>query len=388
MGRRTAWAVFAGGLLLLALSVLLQAGKQHRQFREMHQLQLRQSVQQAALAMRSRLATADVLLSWIMDNTPRDPDGSWEKLRAQLQRDAGLFGPVVVLEPGEGSSFTAGTRHFQMTEREHEALAAARSVLLAPRTASGPARLYLLRELAEPPPRRRVLAELREDWRLLPAGAGSAWHLAAFDARGQLYYSTRGVPPPIATRSSEHLGHLDHGDVVGNIAWNESGTAWVGALTPIAFEAVSSDAGLTMVALAEDRSWLVAFWSALRTQATFLPLVLLAALLCHRVASRHEQALRQLRRAVGQMPERRVTVPVPPRLFEEVRLLAESCNRASEAIQQQNETRRVLDEIDALLLPGGDYESVIDQVLLTASSSIDFICSRSDAGSTISASGP
>ena len=46
-----------------------------------------------------------------------------------------------------------------------------------------------------------------------------------------------------------------------------------------------------------------------------------------------------------------------------MRHLAEACNRASEAIVRQNETRRVLDEIDALLLPGGDYESVLDHVL-------------------------
>ncbi|HUG73883.1 MAG TPA: EAL domain-containing protein, partial [Steroidobacteraceae bacterium] len=363
MGRRTAWAVFAGGLLLLVLSVLLQAGKQHRQYRDMHQQQLRQSAQQAALAMRARLATADKLLRWTMDNIPRDPDGSWESLQARLRRDPGMFGSVVVLEAGEGRSFTAGPRQFQMTEREHEALEAARSVLLAPHTASGPGRFYLLRELKEPPPRRRLLTELHEDWQLLPAGADPAWHLAAFDARGQLYYSTRSVPPPIATQSSAHLGSPGPGDAVGNIAWSESGTAWVGAVMPIALQAVTSDSGLAMVALAEDRSWLVAFWSALRTQATFVPLVLLAALLCYRVVSRHEQTLGQLRRALGQMPERRVKVPVSPRLLEEVRLLAESCNRASEAIQQQNETRRVLDEIDALLLPGGDYENVIDQVL-------------------------
>jgi diguanylate cyclase (GGDEF)-like protein len=363
MGRRTALAVVAGGLLLLVLSVLLQAGKQHRQYRDMQQQQLRHSAQQAALALRSRLATADEVLGWSVDHAPRDPDGGWETLRQQLQHDQGLFGSVVLLDADTGRSFSAGSRQFELTEREQDALEASHSVLLAPLNASGPGRLYLLHQLHEGAAPRRVLAELRQDWQLMPAGGDSAWHLAALDGRGQIYYSTRSVPPPIAVQSRERLASLGRGETVGNIAWSESGQAWVGAVTPITIAGATSDSGLVMVALAEGRSWLVAFWSALRTQATFVPLVLLAALLCYRIVSRQEQFLGQLRRAIGQMPERRVTVPVSSQMFEEVRLLAESCNRASEAIQQHNETRRVLDEIDGLLLPGGDYESVIDQVL-------------------------
>src|SRR5690606_35275235 len=133
-------------------------------------------------------------------------------------------------------------------------------------------------------------------------------------------------------------GGLSAGEDVGNIAWSESGTAWVGALAPLASRRAPSGAGLAVVALAPDRPWSVAAWSAVRTQATFLPLVLLAALLTYLAVHRHELALRQLRRALGQLPDRRVSVPVSRRLPEEVRLLADACNRGSEAIQQQNDT--------------------------------------------------
>src|SRR5690606_37017098 len=125
----------------------------------------------------------------------------------------------------------------------------------------------------------------------------------------------------------------------------------------------TSDAGLRMVALTRDRPWSVAFWSAVRTQATFLPLVLLAAWLAHACARRHEVALRQLSRALGSLPDRRLAIASSPRLATELQQVIDACNRAGEAIQQQNHTRRVLDEIDALLLPGGDHESVLDQVL-------------------------
>ena len=46
---RVALVVFAAGLALLVLGVLLQAGKQHRQYTQMQQQLLRQTVQQASL---------------------------------------------------------------------------------------------------------------------------------------------------------------------------------------------------------------------------------------------------------------------------------------------------------------------------------------------------
>ncbi len=358
-----AWSVFAAGLVLLAGSVLLQAGKQHRQYREMHQQQLRDATRQAALTVRARIGNAEMLLRWITERSPRNPDGSWEFMRQEIQRDAGYFSTVSILPASSGSAFTQGAREFELTEREREALAENRTVLLAPKSATGAGRLYLMRELRDVPPRRRVLAELREGWWRSVLDPGPDTNLAVFDAWGQTHFSTLPQAPPIAGPSIARLGRLSPAEQVGDLAWNEAGGAWVGAAVAINAAFVTSDTTLAMVALAPDRPWSAAFWSAVRTQATFLPLLLLAAWLCHRVGARNALALRQMRRALGQLPVRRGAISASPLLFHEGRQLAGACNRASDAIQQQNDTRRVLDEIDGLLLPGGDHEGVIDQVL-------------------------
>ncbi len=358
-----AWAVLAAGLVLLAGSVLLQAGKQHRQYRDMHQQQLREATRQAALTVRARIGNAEMLLRWITERFPRNPDGSWEQMRLEIQRDAAYFSSVSIQPASSGTSFTVGARQFELTENEREALAANRTVLLAPKSATGAGRLYLMRELRDAPPRRRVLAELRDGWwrTLLEPGPDPA--LAVFDAWGQTHFSSLPHAPQIAAASIAGMTSLPPGEKVGDLAWTEADQEWVGAVVPINAAFVVSDTALAMVALAPDRPWSAAFWSALRTQATFLPLLLLAAWLCLRVGARNGLALRQMRRALGQLPDRRVAISPSPLLFPEVRQLADACNRASDAIQQQNDTRRVLDEIDRLLLPGGDHESVIDQVL-------------------------
>ncbi|MDQ2642055.1 MAG: EAL domain-containing protein [Pseudomonadota bacterium] len=358
-----AWSAIAAGLLLLAGSILLQAGKQHRQYREMHQQQLRDATRQAALTVRARIGNAEMLLRWITERSPRNPDGSWEFMRTEIQRDAGYFSSVSVLPASSGSTFTVGAREFELTEREREALAENRTVLLVPRSATGAGRLYLMRELRDTPPRRRVLAELREGWWRSVLDPGPDTNLAVFDAWGQTHFTTRPQAPQIAAQSIGRLVTLPPGESVGNLAWNETGAEWVGAVVAINAALVTSDTALAMVALAPDRPWSAAFWSAVRTQATFLPLLLLAAWMCYRVGARNGTALRQMRRALGRLPDHRVAISASPLLFTEVRQLAEACNRASDAIRQQNDTRRVLDEIDGLLLPGGDHESVIDQVL-------------------------
>ena len=63
-----------------------------------------------------------------------------------------------------------------------------------------------------------------------------------------------------------------------------------------------------------DRPWSVAFWSALRTQSTMLPLLLLlAAGFAHALARIHTQVFREMRRALVQLPLRRVILETPGR---------------------------------------------------------------------------
>jgi len=362
MAGRTAWLVVAAGLLLLGASVLLQAGKQHRQFTDMRQQQLRQVAQQASQTLRARIGNAEVLMRSMANATSADESGH-ERLRGLLQQDAGFFGAVSILPGTTDTTFVQGSRRFELTAQEVEALSDGRSVLLSPKSSAGAGRLYLMRELEGPAPRSRVLAELRDGWWMLLTGWAGGTGLAVFDAAGQMHFSTRTTAPPVAQLSQARLAGLPEGANVGDIAWTEGGMSWTGAVAPIDVNIVASHAGLAMVALTPARPWSVAFWSAVRTQGTFVPLVLLAAWLAWLHVRRHELTLRQVSRALGKLPDRRISVHVSKRLPEEMQHLAEACNRVSEAIVRQNETRRVLDEIDALLLPGGDYESVLDQVL-------------------------
>src|SRR5690606_36628530 len=119
---RMALAILAGGVLLLGLSVLLQAGKQHRQYSQMQQVQLRQAVQQASLAARSRVGNAEVLLRSATTRTRNDVDGSWNGLRAILQQDAGFFGTVAILDADAGPDFRHGARDFTLSTRGMGAL--------------------------------------------------------------------------------------------------------------------------------------------------------------------------------------------------------------------------------------------------------------------------
>jgi diguanylate cyclase (GGDEF)-like protein len=362
--RRVAIALLIGGVLLLMLSVLLQAGKQQRQYRNLHQEQLRQTVLQASLMVRSRLGNAEVMLRSLTGIIPRDADGDWDTLRAALQQETGFFGAVTVLPADLGETFEHGARTFGLTPRELAAALSGRTVLLSPKTAAGLGRLYLLRNLNEPPPQRRVLAEMREGWWSLVLGSAGPVQLAAFDAAGQVHASTRNWGgATLADQARARAASLAPDELIGDIAWSENGEPWVGAVAPVRLTLATSDAGLVMVAMDRDRPWSAFFWSAVRTQATFLPLVLVAAWLAWAWVRRQENALKQVRHALAGLPDRVTVLADSPRLVPELRQVIAACNRAGEVIEQQNHTRRVLDEIDALLLPGGDYESVLDQVL-------------------------
>ena len=78
IGKRIAWTVIAAGVLLLGLSVLLQAGKQQRQYRDMHQQQVRQSAEQAAMMVRSRIGNAELLLRAMTERFRRPTFGTLE----------------------------------------------------------------------------------------------------------------------------------------------------------------------------------------------------------------------------------------------------------------------------------------------------------------------
>jgi diguanylate cyclase (GGDEF)-like protein len=349
-GRHVAWAVILCGFAVLALGLLLQAGKQQRQYRTQHQLQLRQAAVQAAELARGRIDQASLLLRLQADSV-------------QQLRRLPMFATVVAFEPS-GDSFAFGQRRFVLSVREREAVENGRAVLLDARDTAPDGRVFLLRAIGDARDPNWVLVGLRPEW--LWAGLGDPatdLRFTVFDGFGRPHFSSAKTPAPIAELVAHRLGGpLERG--ASDLSWSERGQAWVGAMARVGDGGAVSDLPLAVVATDPDQPWSVAFWSALRTQSTMIPLLLLlAAWLAHDIAGRRVHTLRLMQRAIAQLPDRRAAVPVPARLPGELRSLVEAYNRSAEVLEAQALTRRVLEQIDALLLPGGDYENVLDQVL-------------------------
>jgi diguanylate cyclase (GGDEF)-like protein len=358
IGRHAAGMVIAGGLAVLVLGLLLQAGSQQRQYQDMHQQQLRQSAAQTALLARGRIDSAAAVLRMQIDAAGRG--AAAPTVLAQLRRP--IFGFVLPL-PAANDAFKAGGHSFELGTRAREALETGSIVLLAASDSDAAGRLYLL--LSTGPPERPwwVLAELRGDWLWADLDAAGS-RLAVLDSRGDSHFSSQSAPANIAARVVSRLASLPASGIGVDAPWNDGDTEWVGAMARINSASMPSDLTLAVVTLERDRPWSVAFWSAVRMQGMpLLLLLLLAAWGAQRFGARLVQPLQQLRRAVAQLPDRRLSVPVKPQQFIEVRQLVDAYNRSAEAIETQSGMRRVLDELDALLLPGGDYENVIDQVL-------------------------
>lgn len=359
IGRHAAWMAAACGLVVMVLGLLLQAGHEQRLYRDMHQQQLRQSALQTAQFLRSRIDRAAIMLRAQIDAATQGRLTAPEVM-AQLDRIP-LFGPAVVLPPAP-EGFTSAGHRFELEAREREALEAGGTVLLTPRDAGSAGTLFLMRaagSLAHPV---WVIVEVRGDW-LWPDMAAPGARLAVVDAEGQPLYGAAALSPQMAVEVAAHLGSTASG-ATSDLAWAAQDERGVAAVARINSASTTSGRILAVVAMDSERPWSSALWAALRSQAMLLPLLaLLAALLAHRFASQLLQPLQQLRRAMAHLPDRRLLVAATPRQHAEVRQLIEAYNRAAEAIETQSAMRRVLDELDALLLPGGDYESVIDQVL-------------------------
>jgi diguanylate cyclase (GGDEF)-like protein len=351
IGRRIAWAIIVAGLAVLVSGILLQAGKQQRQYRELHQQQLRQAATHAAMLLRSRIDGADLILSSHVDAPMSAVDEL--PLRSRLLQTP-MFERVAIVNAPVGAQLRAGERQFTLGGGTREAINAERTVVIRDADTST---LYLLRALPGRKPARWVMAELRSSW-LWSAlqDAGSPVSLIAVDADGRLLYGTFNAPTGIATHVASLAGKLPPDGEARNLAWMEQDKAWVGA--------VASTGSGAMVAQATDRPWSVAFWSAARTQSTMLPLLLMLAMgFAYWIARDHVNVFRQLRRALSQLPGRRVTVESPAGLASEVRQLVDAWNRSAEALEAQEHIHKAIDDIDGLLLAGGDHESVIDQVL-------------------------
>ncbi|MEJ0099663.1 MAG: EAL domain-containing protein [Pseudomonadota bacterium] len=361
IGRYVALMVIFCGLVVLGLGLWLQVTGAQNQYRDMHRQQLRQAAAQTALFARARLDSAAVLLRMQIDAASRGA-ATAPTVVAQLRRP--VFGFVTLLASGN-DSFEAGGHNFNLSTREREALEAGGTVLISATGSAAAGRLYLLLATGHPERPVWVLAELRGEWLWSELGAMSG-ALAVLDSHGTIHFSSEGIPDNFAASLVAALPGLPAGGSSIDLTHAVGDKSWLGAMARINSASTTSELEFAVLTLEPARPRLAAFWPVLRQQGLLLlVLVVLALGLAHGFASRLLQPLQQLRRALAQLPDRRLMVPTASRQFRfrEVRQLVDAYNRSAEAIETQSSMRRVLDELDALLLPGGDYESVIDQVL-------------------------
>jgi diguanylate cyclase (GGDEF)-like protein len=342
LGRQVAGAALACGIVILTLGLLLQAGKQQRHYRDQHQQQLRQAAVQLAQLTSARIDAAALLLR------ASGPPALSRRAFSSLQPVAS--GAAALRAAGLDSS---------LSELERQAIEGGGTVLFGAAQADGSGSLYLLRTN---PRGQWLLAQLRDSW-LWPDDGGSLRRYSLIDAASRLRF---GAPSDVTDIAGHVAAGLDSLPLrgAGDLAWTQGGSAWVGAMAHVSGSNVTTGGTLALVVMEPDRPWSVAFFSALRTQATLLlPLLLLAAWFGWHYGAPQLRTLRQLRRALLQLPDRRVPVAAEPGITPELRQLVEAFGRSAAGIEAQQAMRKLLDEIDALLLSGGDCESAIDQVL-------------------------
>jgi diguanylate cyclase (GGDEF)-like protein len=332
----------------------------------MHQVQMRQAVNLAALTIRSRLYSADAALQAIVGPVP---DTALLPITRARIVQSGYFSWHAVVPMPDSGAIVAGPVHLRLDGPQLQALTAGRSVLQAGPVPGSESGLFIVRTVDTRNPQLLVV-QVSNAWLWSPLrDLHLDMSVLALDQSGQEYFSTLQHTPDLAHWIAQHFaalqpdedGHYPNGD----LAWNQQGGAWVGAMAALELPPPATGVRIGIVTGGPDRPWSVAFDSALRTQSALLVAVLLMAALAGEAAGRfYVPSFRQLRRAVSNLPHRITQLTPDPRLCREFSQIIEAYNRSAQVIGTQREAQRALEEIDGLLLMGGDYESVIDQVLM------------------------
>lgn len=375
IGRRVALAVALSGLLVVGLGLALQTGKQQRLYRGMHQQQLRQAAELATATIRSRIYSADAILRAISEASGQ-PLGQ-PSLRARIAQSS-LFDWRVVVPVSGAGTLQAGDVRLQVSAAQLRSLAGGRSLLLAGGIPGSGQELFIVQQPDNGPQQQLLVAQLSREWLWLPLREAQMQARAvAIDTAGREYFSAlensadlaamfvQHLPPADADATPASPGAAGSSDRTHDLSWNARGAPWVGAITALDLPLASAGVRLAIVTATQDRPWTVAFWSAARTQSALAAaIVLLAALAGQIVGMSYQPAFRQLRRALINLPQRQATLNGAEGAGAEVAQLVDAFNRAAAEIGAQRETQRALEEIDTLLLAGGDHESVIDQILM------------------------
>jgi len=361
-----ALAVALSGLLVVSGGLLLQAGKQQRQYRQMHQVQMRQAANLASLTLKSRLGSADAALQAIVESTP---DAQITPVTRARIVQSGLFSWHAVVPLRESGEIDAGPVQLALNGSQLQALAAGRSVMQSGPALGGESALFIVRTVDARSPQLLVV-QVSNVWLWSPMRDRHLdMAVLALDESGREYFGTLQRTPDLARWISQRLAALQPDDdghyPNGDLAWNSQGSAWVGAMAALELPAPAPAVRIGIITGSPDRPWGVAVASALRTQSALLLAVLVLAALAGEAAGRfYANSFRQLRRGLSNLPHRVTQLPPDARHCHEFSQVVDAFNRSAHVIGTQREAQRALEEIDGLLLMGGDYESVIDQVLM------------------------
>jgi diguanylate cyclase (GGDEF)-like protein len=363
LGRRVALSAAACGVAMLIAFVWLDARHTQREASQLQQQQLERLATQAAGSAARRIRSAVAVLRTLA-TIERDvgPRASILWSRAET---TGMFSWMTVVSVDDNGIARAGSRQFQFTAGQLEGLLAGSSVLLSSLDPSGEPGLFVARQVFAAGQQRLLVAEFAPEWLWQPAyNPGPGFQLLALDGGGRLLSGSLENSTTLSDLFLRRMSESGHASGARPVAWHDGHNAWVGSVAALATLPATPGAQLAMIAAAPVKP-LAYFLTG--SVSNYLPLgalaVALALIAGAVISASYLPTLRKLRRALVQLPERRIAVEIDRRASSELLEVVDAFNRASIIIDSQRETAGALADIDTLLIAGGEFEYVIDRVL-------------------------
>ncbi|MEO8307551.1 MAG: EAL domain-containing protein [Pseudomonadota bacterium] len=362
LGRRVALSAAVCAMLMLVAFIWLDARHAQRESSQLQQQQVERLASQAAGSVARRIRTAiGVLRTLSLAERDVGPRAAALWSRAET---TGMFAWMTVTSIDENGIARAGSRQFQLAAGQLESLQSGRSVLLSFHDPAGEQGLYVARQALASGQQRLLVAQFAPEWLWEPArNSGSGFQLLGIDAGGTLSGSLENSSA-LTGLFLRRMSESEQAAAALPVAWHDGHNAWIGSVAALARPPGASGAQMAMVAAAPVKPLAYFLTTSI---ANYLPLGALAvalALIAGAVTSAgYLPTLRKLRRALVQLPERRIPVEVDRRASSELLEVVDAFNRTAMVIESQRETAGALADIDTLLIAGGEFEFVIDRVL-------------------------